>query len=325
MAKLFYKHGAKVVIVDIRDELGQALCDEIGDESSASYLHCDVTKEIDVENAINFTIAKYGKLDIMVNNAAIAGEAKTSILDNDVAEFEQVVGVNLTGPFIGTKHAARVMIPNKKGTELGRTGIRVNCLSPYFIADVAAKELFKLDDEGCCKVYSNLKGVVLQEEDVAEAAVYLASDESNEAKTIILDNDVAEFEQVVGVNLTGPFIGTKHAARVTIPNKKGSIIIVGSVCSSAGGIAPHAYTSSKHGLIGLTKNVAAKVGRFGIRVNCLSPYFIANVAAKELFKLDDEGCSKVYSNLKGVVLQEDELKQLFIGLVINPSMSVGII
>ncbi|KAJ7975508.1 secoisolariciresinol dehydrogenase-like [Quillaja saponaria] len=222
MAKLFYKHGAKVVIVDIRDELGQALCDEIGHESSSSYLHCDVTKEIDVENAINFTIAKYGKLDIMVNNAVIAGEAKTSILDNDVAEFEQVVGVNLTGPFIGTKHAARVMIPNKRGSiimvgsvcssvggiaphaytsskhevaALAPIAARgpgprapgeppmfvrfsVNCLSPYFIANAFAKEHFKLDDEGCSKVYSNLKGVVLQEEDAAEAAVYLASDES---------------------------------------------------------------------------------------------------------------------------------------------------
>ncbi|KAJ7975513.1 secoisolariciresinol dehydrogenase-like [Quillaja saponaria] len=132
---------------------------------------------------------------------------------------------------------------------------------------------------------------------------------AGEGKTSILETDVAEFEQVVGVNLTGPFIGTKRAARVMIPNIKGIIIMVGSVCSSVAGIAPHVYTSSKHGLIALTKNVAAELGRFGTRVNCLSPYFIANVAAKELFNLDDEGYSKVYSNLKGVVLQEEDVPE----------------
>ena len=53
-------------------------------------------KETDVENAINHAISKYGKLDIMYNNAGIVGVAKPNILDNTKAEFEQVVSVNLT-------------------------------------------------------------------------------------------------------------------------------------------------------------------------------------------------------------------------------------
>ncbi|KAJ1413492.1 Short-chain dehydrogenase/reductase SDR [Sesbania bispinosa] len=212
MAKLFCQHGAKVVIVDIQDQLGQAVQDKIGTDF-ASYVHCDVSKEIDVENSINTTLSKYGKLDIMVNNAVLIDDAKPSILDNDVTEFERVVGVNLTGAFLGIKHAARVMIPAKKG----------------------------------------------------------------------------------------------------------SIINIGSVCSSIGGVATHAYTSSKHAVVGLTKNTAAELGKFGIRVNCVSPYFISNEAAKEFFKLDDDGCSSVYSNLKGITLQEKDVAEAALYLASDES------
>ncbi|RYR58173.1 hypothetical protein Ahy_A05g023846 isoform C [Arachis hypogaea] len=145
----------------------------------------------------------------------------------------------------------------------------------------------------------------------------------DDATPSILDNDVSEFERVLRVNLTGPFLGIKHAARVMIPEKKGSIVNVGSVCSSIGGVATHAYTSSKHGLIGLTKNAAADLGKFGIRVNCLSPYFIANDAGKEFFKLDEEGCLKVYSNLKGVHLMEEDVAQAALYLASDESKYIS--
>ncbi|WVZ14731.1 hypothetical protein V8G54_012297 [Vigna mungo] len=145
----------------------------------------------------------------------------------------------------------------------------------------------------------------------------------DDAKPIILDNDVAEFERVVRVNLIGPFLGTKHAARVMIPARKGSIISIGSVSSSVGGIATHAYTSSKHGIVGLTKNVAAELGKFSIRVNCLSPYFISNESGKGFFKLDDEGFSKVYSNLKGVALTEEDVAQAALFLASDESKYIS--
>ncbi|XVE66381.1 hypothetical protein DITRI_Ditri08aG0076100 [Diplodiscus trichospermus] len=109
----------------------------------------------------------------------------------------------------------------------------------------------------------------------------------DDTKESIIDNNVTDFERVISVNLTGVFLGIKHAARVMIPARKGSIISVGSVSSSVGGVASHAYTSSKHGIIGLTKNVAAELGRFGIRVNCLSPYFIQTPLSLKLFKPED--------------------------------------
>ena len=136
-----------------------------------------------------------------------------------------------------------------------------------------------------------------------------------DAKPSIIDNKVADFERVISINLTGVFLGTKHAARVMIPAGKGSIISLGSVCSSVGGVASHAYTSSKHAIIGLTKNVAAELGRFGIRVNCLSPYFIATPLAMNFFKPDGDDGLRVYSNLKGAVLQQQDVAEaaLYLG------------
>ena len=54
-AKLFFKHGAKVVIADMQDELGHSVCKELNPQST-TVVHCDVTKETDVENAVNHAI-----------------------------------------------------------------------------------------------------------------------------------------------------------------------------------------------------------------------------------------------------------------------------
>ena len=211
-ARLFSNHGAQVVIADIQDDMGHSICQDLH-KSSATYVHCDVTKEKDIENAVNTTVSKHGKLDIMFNNAGITGVNKTNILENKLSEFQEVIDINLAGVFLGTKHAARVMIPVRRGSiintasvcgciggvashaytsskhavvglmkntaiELGPYGIRVNCVSPYVVGTPLAKDFFKLDDDGVLGVYSNLKGANLIPKDVAEAALYLGSDES---------------------------------------------------------------------------------------------------------------------------------------------------
>ncbi|PRQ32505.1 putative secoisolariciresinol dehydrogenase [Rosa chinensis] len=211
-ARLFSRHGAKVVIADVQDDLGQSVCRDLN-PSSTTFIHCDVTNEKDVENAVNTATTKYGKLDIMFNNAGISGVVNPNILVNNKADFEQVLKVNLVGVFLGIKHAARVMMGARKGTiintasvcsiigggashaytsskhgvegltkntavELGKYGIRVNCVSPYLVETSMTKKFFKFDDEGVGGAYSNLNGVVLKAEDVAEAVLYLGSDES---------------------------------------------------------------------------------------------------------------------------------------------------
>ncbi|KAJ4705351.1 Secoisolariciresinol dehydrogenase-like [Melia azedarach] len=215
-ARLFLGHGAKVIIADVQDDLGQALCKEFNSDEAIAYVHCDVTIDSDVKNVVDFVISKYGKLDIMFNNAGIFGNANPAILDADNENFKRVFEVNVYGGFLGAKHAARVMIPEKKGVilftaslaslisgetshaystskhaavglmknlcvELGQYGIRVNSISPGVVATPLSQNLTGMDkkmvDELAC-ASGNLKGVVPEAEDVAEAALFLCSDEA---------------------------------------------------------------------------------------------------------------------------------------------------
>ncbi|XP_019187239.1 PREDICTED: secoisolariciresinol dehydrogenase-like [Ipomoea nil] len=214
-ARLFVRHGAKVVIADVQDELGQALCGELG-ESDALYVHCDVTCDAEVKNVVEVAVSAFGKLDVMFNNAGITGNVEPSILGSDDENFKRVLEVNVLGAFLGAKHAAAVMVPARKGAilftssvssvvsgeaphayaaskhaivgltknlcvELGQFGIRVNCLSPCAVATpllVKAMGVEKSVVERIISESATLKGVVPTAEDVAEAALFLASDES---------------------------------------------------------------------------------------------------------------------------------------------------
>ena len=104
-ARLFAQEGGKVVLADILDEQGQQVEAEINElGGDALYIHLDVTSESDWQNAVQATVAKYGKLDILVNNAAIIIE-KAAIEDRAAADWDRVFEVNAKGVFLGTKHA----------------------------------------------------------------------------------------------------------------------------------------------------------------------------------------------------------------------------
>ncbi|KAI5323009.1 hypothetical protein L3X38_032081 [Prunus dulcis] len=177
--RLFSKHGAKVVIADVQDDLAESICRDLS-SSSTSFVHCDVTKEEDVENAVKTATSKYGKLDIMFNNAGIAARVmipagQGSIINT--ASACSTIGGCASHAYTSSKHGVLGLMRNT-AIELGQHGIRVNCVSPYIVSTPLAKDFFKLDDDGVHGVYSNLKGGVLKAEDIAEAALYLGSDES---------------------------------------------------------------------------------------------------------------------------------------------------
>lgn len=210
IVRLFRRHGAKICIADLQDELGQSVCESLGGESHASFIHCDVTVEDDVQQAVDYTVNKFGTMDIMVNNAGISGNKVTDIRDFDFNEFKKVFDVNVNGTFLGMKHAARVMIPRGKG----------------------------------------------------------------------------------------------------------SIISMASVSSILGGLGPHGYAGSKHAVVGLTKNVAAELGKHGIRVNCVSPYAVPTKLSMPHLPEGEEADDAMKgflsfvgsnANLKGVDLMPDDV------------------
>ncbi|VVA90742.1 unnamed protein product [Arabis nemorensis] len=212
--RLFTDHGAKVVIVDLQEELGQNVAVSVG-QDKATFYRCDITNETEVENAVKFTVEKYGKLDVMFSNAGVM-EMLGSFLDLDLESFDRTMAVNVRGAAACIKHAAHAMV--EKGTRgsivcttsvaseiggsgphaytaskhallglvksacggLGKYGIRVNGVAPYGLATrmTSHDEETAKFVEGYCATTAILKDIVLKTRHVAEAALFLASDDS---------------------------------------------------------------------------------------------------------------------------------------------------
>jgi NAD(P)-dependent dehydrogenase (short-subunit alcohol dehydrogenase family) len=211
----FVAEGARVVIADIDDEAGTAVAGSIGE--AAVFEHTDVSDADSVIAVIDSAIDCFGALDVMVNNAGIASSFRR-LMDDDLRDFARVMSVDLYGVMVGTRAAARRMrtggsIINvtsiagisagiglmtyraaKAGVthfsrcaaiELAERGLRVNVVAPGNIS-TAINAAF--DTKSIVNKLQPLQRLGAPS-DVANAAIYLASERSAQVTGLVLPVD----------------------------------------------------------------------------------------------------------------------------------------
>jgi cyclopentanol dehydrogenase len=108
-AETFVREGARVVFGDVRDDEGKKVEAAIrAAGGDAVYVHLDVTSEADWQNAVQTALARHGRLDVLINNAAIV-IPRVPIEERTAEEWDRVMAVNAKGVFLGTKHAIPAM------------------------------------------------------------------------------------------------------------------------------------------------------------------------------------------------------------------------
>ncbi|MEH6944206.1 SDR family NAD(P)-dependent oxidoreductase [Bacillus sp. JJ722] len=210
--ELFLAHGAKVVVADISNEAKLYVEGLVKEGGEAIFVQTDVSKETDVQNAVNKAVNKFGKLDIMIANAGI-GHRDTPIKDYTLSQWQQMIDINLTGVFLSNKYAITQMQEQGTGGSIvniasimGHTGrdgqasynaakagvanltrslaishakedIRINAVNPGFIYTPI---LSGASDEALEKVASlHPIGRLGRVEEVANAILFLASNDAS--------------------------------------------------------------------------------------------------------------------------------------------------
>ena len=226
-ARLMHAEGAFVVLADIQDERGQQIADELGDR--ARYLRCDVTSEAEVANVVDTAVSAFGRLDCMFNNAGIIGaHGPIDEIPLDEYEFTMAVllrsvflgmkhaarvmkqqqsGVILSTSSIGglqgglgthiygAAKGAIVALTKNVAAELGAWSIRVNAIAPGKILTPmnAAAVVGSADaiDEAreAFQTRTPLRGRIGMPDDIAHAALWLASDDAGfvSGQTLVVD------------------------------------------------------------------------------------------------------------------------------------------
>jgi NAD(P)-dependent dehydrogenase (short-subunit alcohol dehydrogenase family) len=215
-AIVFAREGAKVVVAD-RNEAGgnETVANIQSGGGIAHFAQVDVAKEDDIRAMVNATVARWGTVDILFNNAGVV--LVKSVEQMTEEEWDRVMSINVKAVFLATKQVAPIMRHNGGGAilntgsiasftgqvgtpaysaskgavalltkslalDLGRDSIRVNCICPGITDTPMLREHLGYGEEGEARIRARLSrvplGAILHPEDVARAALYLVSDDS---------------------------------------------------------------------------------------------------------------------------------------------------
>jgi 3alpha(or 20beta)-hydroxysteroid dehydrogenase len=211
VARAFVAEGAKVALFDVLDDPGRAVATSLG--AAARYFHCDISREGDVAGAVAGAVDHFGGLDILYNNAAVITYGQR-IAEMTVEQWDRTIGINLRGPFLCAKHALPHLIARGGGvilnvsshgafqaapvgvadyatakgglvtftyylaSEYGLQHVRANCIAPGPVP-TALNEPFLGSEEGRAMTAQFIPlGHVGTVDDIAHAAVFLASDDA---------------------------------------------------------------------------------------------------------------------------------------------------
>jgi NAD(P)-dependent dehydrogenase (short-subunit alcohol dehydrogenase family) len=205
--KVFVREGAKVVAADISGA-EEDTANEVGGDVVA--VHCDVTKEAEVEAMMARAVAEFGRVDVVLNVAGIADGCM--LADLDMALYDRLMDVDLRGVMLGMKHGIRTMLPTGGGAivnwssvgglngsagvsvysaakhgvigatkaaaiEYGTQGIRVNVICPGFVlTEIMAVGAEDFIPDIAAKAALNRAGLP---HEVAEVGAFLASDRAS--------------------------------------------------------------------------------------------------------------------------------------------------
>jgi NAD(P)-dependent dehydrogenase (short-subunit alcohol dehydrogenase family) len=215
-AMLFAREGARVVVADVNDTGGQETARSVqADGGEALYLHVDVSQAGPVGEMVETAVSRYGKLDVIFNNAGIFPADDGSVVDTGEDVWDRVMNVNLKGVFLGCKYAIPAMLQSGSGSiinvasfvalvgaatpqiaytaskggvlsmtreiaiEFARRGIRANAICPGPVDTPLLRELVSDPDRRRRRMVHIPPGRLAQAREIAYGALFLASDESS--------------------------------------------------------------------------------------------------------------------------------------------------
>ncbi len=212
-AKLLAAEGAAVTVADVLEAEGRATEAAINEAGGrAAFMRLDVTDEANWQEVVDATVAKYGRLDVVVNNAGISG--RTSVEETPAQTWDRVMAVNGKGVFLGTKLAIPALraagggsiinissiygIVGSEGSapyhtskgavriftksvaiQYAAEGIRVNSVHPGFVDSPMTESAHSIQEVHDLRVGRTPLGRMGTPEDIAAGILYLASDESS--------------------------------------------------------------------------------------------------------------------------------------------------